>query len=69
MGRVVPSTGSRGLTPGEKFPREHRLERDIFELNDEGEHHVEQVAVFGREVKGNDVTDGFDRFGLFTPLG
>jgi hypothetical protein len=63
------STESSGLTSGDNSPWEHRLERAIVELNDEGEHQVEQVAVLSREVEANNVTDGFDGFGLFTPPG
>src|SRR5271168_1736441 len=63
------STESSGLAPGENSPRKHRLERSIVELNDEGEHQVEQVVVLGREVEANNVTDGSGGFGLFTPPG
>jgi hypothetical protein len=63
------STESCRLKSGENSPWEHRLERAIVELNDEGEHQVEQVAVLSREVEANNVTDGSGGFGLFTPLG
>lgn len=56
-GRLYPSTESSGLASGENSPREHRLERAIVELNDEGEHQVEQVAVLSREVEAKNVTD------------
>ena len=65
----TPSTEPSGLTSGENSPWEHRLERAIVELNDEGEHQVEQVAVLSREVEAKNVTDGSDGFGLFTPPG
>ena len=48
---LAPSTESSGLTSGENSPWEHRLERPIVELNDEGEHQVEHVAVLSREVE------------------
>jgi hypothetical protein len=65
----TPSTESCRLTSGENSPWEHWLERAIVELNDEGEHQVEQVAVLSREVEAKNVTDGSDGFGLFTPPG
>jgi hypothetical protein len=63
------STESCRLTSGENSPWEHRLERAIVELNDEGEHQVEQVTVLSREVEAKNVTDGYGGFRLFTPLG
>jgi hypothetical protein len=65
----TPSTESCRLASGENSPWEHRLKRAIVELNDEGEHQVEQVAVLSREVEAKNMTDGSDGFGLFTPLG
>ena len=63
------STESSGLTSRKNSPWEHRLERATVELNDEGEHQIEQVAVLSREVEAKNVTDGSDGFGLSTPLG
>jgi hypothetical protein len=66
---MMPSIESPGLTSGENSPWEHRLGRSIVELNDEGEHQVEQVAVLSREVETNNVAEGSDGFGFFAPLG
>ena len=53
----TPQPSPPGLRRERTLPREHRLERAIVELNDEGEHQVEQVAVLSREVEAKNVTD------------
>ena len=66
--KLDASTESSGPASGENSPWEHGHGRPIVELNDEGEHQIEQVVVLSREVEAKDVTDGSDGFGLFGSL-
>jgi hypothetical protein len=68
VGRLDTSTESSGLTPGESSSWEHGHGRPIVELNDEGEHQVEQVAVLSGVVEAKNVIDGSDGVGLLGRL-